>query len=108
MIRNVLVDTQSGTASPTTTTLNSINLKEATAFGMFTQVTVSAVTGASYKLQYSVDDVTYFDSGVTNNVTATAKFFHEKVDPAFNYVRVVCTVATGSFAYIIQTMVKGM
>jgi hypothetical protein len=70
-------------------------------------LTPAAITGASYKLQYSVDGVTYIDSGVTNNVTATASFLHEKVDPMFNWVRVVWAITTGQVAYSVSTIVKG-
>jgi hypothetical protein len=70
-------------------------------------LTPAAITGASYKLQASVDDVTYFDLSVTNNVTVTADFIHEKIDPMFNFVRVVWAITTGQIAYVVNTLVKG-
>jgi len=70
-------------------------------------LTPASITGASYKLQCSVDDSTYYDLGVTNNVTVTADFVHEKVDPMFNFVRVVWAITTGQIAYSIKTLVKG-
>lgn len=70
-------------------------------------LTPAAITGGSYKLQASHDGVTYFDLSVTNNVTATADFIHEKIDPMFNYVRVVWAVTTGQIAYSVYTLVKG-
>lgn len=70
-------------------------------------LTPAAISGASYKLQYSLDGEIYIDSGVTNNVTATAKFLHEKTLPGFNFVRVVWTVGAGQIGYVVQTAVKG-
>jgi len=70
-------------------------------------LTPAALSGASYKLQYSMDGVTYIDSGVTNNVTTTAKFLHEKVDPMFNWVQVVWTLTAGQIGYTVSTLVKG-
>lgn len=69
-------------------------------------LTPASITGGSYKLQASMDDVTYFDLSVTNNVTVTANFIHEKVDPMFNFVRVVWAITTGQIAYAVYTAVK--
>lgn len=70
-------------------------------------LTPAALTGGSYKLQASMDDVTWFDLSITNNVTVTANFIHEKVDPMFNFVRLVWAVTTGQIGYVVQTLVKG-
>lgn len=69
-------------------------------------LTPAALAGASYKLQASMDDTNFFDLSVTNNVTTTAQFIHEKVDPMFNYVRVVWTMTAGQIAYNLYTVVK--
>jgi hypothetical protein len=69
-------------------------------------LTPAALGGGSYKLQYSLDGTTYIDSGVTNNVTTTASFLHEKVDPMFNFVRLVWAMTAGQIAYIVTTLVK--
>jgi len=69
-------------------------------------LTPAALTGGSYKLQCSMDDVLYVDLGVTNNVTVTADFLHEKVDPMFKYVRVVWAVTTGQIGYNVYTVVR--
>lgn len=69
-------------------------------------LTPAALAGASYKLQYSLDGITYIDSGVTNNVTVTASFLHEKVDPMFNYVQLVWAMSAGQIAYSVSTLVK--
>lgn len=69
-------------------------------------LTPAALAGASYKLQASPDNVTFFDLSVTNNVTTTAQFMHEKVDPMFDYVRVVWAMTAGQIAYNIYTIVK--
>ena len=70
-------------------------------------LTPAAITGGSYKLQVSPDDTLWYDlASVTNNVTVTANFMHEKIDPAFNFMRVVWAVTTGQIAYVITTVVK--
>lgn len=70
-------------------------------------LTPAAISGGSYKLQCSMDDgSTYVDLGVTNNVTATADFLHEKLDPMYTHVRLVWAITTGQIAYIVQTLVK--
>lgn len=69
-------------------------------------LTPAAISTASYKLQYSLDGVTYIDAGVTNNVTTTVQFLHEKVDPAFNFVNIVWALSAGQVAYNIYTLVK--
>lgn len=70
-------------------------------------LTPAAISGASYKVQVSPDDSLWFDlASVTNNVTATADFMHEKVDPMFNFVRVVWAMTAGQIAYTITTVVK--
>jgi hypothetical protein len=83
-----------------------VNITAAAGGGTHT-LTPAAITGGSYKVQVSVDDSTYFDlASVTNNVTATADFMHEKLDPMFNYVRVVWAITTGQIAYVVNTLVK--
>jgi hypothetical protein len=69
-------------------------------------LTPAAISGASYKLQYSMDNVIWIDAGVTNNVTATSQFLHEKVDPMFNFVQVVWALSAGQIGYSVQTLVK--
>lgn len=84
-----------------------VNITAAAGGGTHT-LTPAAITGGSYKVQVSVDDSTWFDlASVTNNVTATADFMHEKIDPMFNYLRVVWAVTTGQIAYVVNTLVKG-
>lgn len=70
-------------------------------------LTPAALAGGSYKLQGSLDDVVFVDLGVSANITATANFIHEKVDPMFKHVRVVFAATAGQIAYDVQTMVKG-
>lgn len=76
-------------------------------------LTPAAIGGASYKLQGAIATVegvagTYVDLAVTNNVTATANFIHEKVDPMFDFVRVVWAMTAGQIAYTVTTSVKGV
>jgi hypothetical protein len=75
-------------------------------------LTPAAIGGASYKLQGAVigsDGAagTYVDLSVTNNVTATASFIHEKIEPMYDYVRVVWAMTAGQIGYTINTIVKG-
>lgn len=69
--------------------------------------TPAAISGGSYKLQISMDGVTYYDlTSGSNNVTVTADFQHQLVDPCYNYLRVLWAVTTGQIAYVISTLVK--
>jgi hypothetical protein len=69
-------------------------------------LTPAAITGASYKLQASPDGTAWFDLGVTNNVTTTADFLHEKTDPPYSKIRLVWAITTGQIAYEVYTVVK--
>jgi len=70
-------------------------------------VTPASISGGSYKVQVSPDDILWFDlASITNNVTVTADFMHEKVDPQFSFVRLVWAVTTGQIAYVVTTLVK--
>lgn len=70
-------------------------------------LTPTAIAGGSVKLQASFDDITYFDLGVSNNITATADFFYEKIDPMFRYVRAAYTLTAGQISVVQKTCVKG-
>lgn len=70
-------------------------------------LTPAALSGGSYKLQISMDGVTYYDlTSGSNNVTVTADFQHQLVDPCYNYLRVLWAVTTGQIAYTILSLVK--
>lgn len=69
-------------------------------------LTPAALASCSYKLQGSIDDTTFVDLGVSNNVTTTADFIHEKVDPQFNYVRVVWAISAGQVDYVVSTATR--
>ena len=70
-------------------------------------LTPAAITGGSYKVQVSPDNILWFDlATITNNVTATADFMHQLVDPSYSFVRVVWAVTTGQIAYDVNTVVK--
>jgi len=70
-------------------------------------LTPAAITGGSYKVQVSPDNILWFDlASITNNVTATADFMHQLVDPSYSFVRVVWAVTTGQIAYDVNTVVK--
>lgn len=75
-------------------------------------LTPAALAGASYKLQGAMrlsngDAGTYIDLAVTNNVTATANFIHEKVEPMYDFVRIVWTMTAGQILYTAYLAVKG-
>ena len=72
-------------------------------------LTPSALTGGAYKLQASPDNVLWFDlpaASSANNVTVTATFMHEKVDPMYNFIRVLWACTTGQIIYTILTLTK--
>lgn len=75
-------------------------------------LTPAAIGGASYKLQGAMrlstgDAGTYIDLSVTNNVTATANFIHEKIEPMYDYVRIVWAMTAGQILYTAYLNVKG-
>lgn len=69
-------------------------------------LTPAALSGASYKVQISPDGTNWFDQSVTNNVTATSQFIHEKIDPMFCYFKIVWALTAGQIAYNVYTTVK--
>jgi hypothetical protein len=70
-------------------------------------VTPTALAGASVKLQVSNDAVSWQDlSGSSNNITVTANFMLNVVDPMYKWVRVVYTLTAGQLSVINQTVVK--
>lgn len=69
-------------------------------------ITPTAIAGASFKLQGSLDDSKWIDLGVSNNITATADFIYEKVDPAYNYVRAVYAMTAGQISAVQTISVK--
>lgn len=70
-------------------------------------ITPTAIAGASYKLQGSKDGTVWHDLSVTNNITATANFYHEKVDPMYDNVRVVGTMTAGQVSIVQTFVIKG-
>lgn len=91
-----LANAQAGTAIDITTT--------GTGTHTFTP---TALATASYKLQGSVDNVTWDDLGVSNNITVTATFTYEKVDPMYNFLRASYTLASGQISVVRSVTVKG-
>lgn len=69
--------------------------------------TATALAGASVKLQGSNDDSVWIDLGISNNITTTASFLMEKVDPMFKYGRIVYTMTAGQISVVNQVVVKG-
>jgi hypothetical protein len=107
-MKPINLNTVTGTIT-SATTLTAVDVSKSKGYGILLNLTVAnpgALSGASYKLQYSLDGTTFIDSGVTNSVTATSKFIHEKVDPMFNFVQIVWAISAGSIAYSIQTLIK--
>lgn len=70
-------------------------------------ITPTAIAGASVKYQGSADGVNYADLGTSNNITATANFVFEKVDPMINYIRAYYTLTAGQLSVSQITTVKG-
>lgn len=70
-------------------------------------ITPTSLAGATYKLQGSFDNSTWYDVGSATNITATASVLVEKVDPMFNYVRVYYTMTAGQLSIVQTTLVRG-
>lgn len=77
-------------------------------------LTPAAISGASYKLQGSFDDSTWFDivandsNASTGNITATGSTFYQNSIIAYNYIRAYFTISTaGQFTYTITVLLKG-
>ena len=70
-------------------------------------ITPTALTGATYKLQGSFDNSTWYDVGSASNITATTSVMVEKVDPMFNYVRVYYTLTAGQLSTVQTILVRG-
>lgn len=70
-------------------------------------ITPTAIAGCSYTLYGSVDGTTYVSLAVTNNITTTANFIHEKIDPMFDYLKVYYTLTAGQISVVQTTLVKG-
>jgi hypothetical protein len=76
-------------------------------------LTPAAISTASWKLQGSFDDSTWFDiqaadlQAMSGNITATGNVFTHHDTPAYCYVRLYFTAATaGQFDYIFTALVK--
>lgn len=76
-------------------------------------LTPAAISGASWKIQCSLDDVTWYDVQAndfqtpTGNITATGTIFWHFDTVAYNYIRLSFTISTaGQFNYIVETLVK--
>ena len=70
-------------------------------------VTATSIAGCSYTLYGSLDGTTYVTLAVTANITATANFIHEKIDPMFDYLQVRYTMTAGQISVAQTTVVKG-
>lgn len=70
-------------------------------------ITPTSIAGCSYTLYGSVDGTTYVSLAVTNNITVTANFIHEKIDPMFDYLKVYYTLTAGQISVVQTTLVKG-
>lgn len=75
-------------------------------------LTPSAITGASYKTQVSLDGTTYVDLvthdllPVGANITVTNGWYWDWDHPGFNFARIVFACTTGQFAYSIVMATK--
>lgn len=70
-------------------------------------ITPTAIAGCSYTLKGSVDGTTYITLAVSNNITATGNFIHEKLDPMFDYLRVDYTLTAGQISVVQTLIAKG-
>lgn len=71
-------------------------------------VNVTALAGASVKLQQSNDNVNWSDiANTSTNITQTAVIFLEKDRPTFQYVRLFLTLTAGHISLSNAILVKG-
>lgn len=76
-------------------------------------LTPAAISTASWKLQGSFDDSTWFDipasdlQSMSGNITATGSAFTHHDTPTYCYIRVAFTAATaGQFDYVVTVLSK--
>lgn len=70
-------------------------------------ITPTALAGATYKIQGSIDGSVYADIGSAVNITASATALIEKVDPMYNYARVYYTLTAGQLSTNQIILVRG-
>lgn len=80
-----------------------------TGAGTGTQTVTPSAISATYKPQVSISgDINEFvDLATSTAISATAGVLIEKIDPSYNYVRMVYTVAAGRLSVIQNVNVKG-
>ena len=61
-------------------------------------ITPTALAGGTFELQQSNDGTNYSAVATATNVTATASFIIEKVDPCTRFMRLKCVVTAGMFS----------
>ena len=67
-----------------------------------------AISGASIKLQKSIDGTNWADEGSATNITADAAIFLEKVDPAGKKYRTSVAISGGSVSIALNWLGKGI
>ncbi len=79
------------------------------ASGSVNTFTPVAIAGGSYKIQVSLNgyDNTWVDLASAVNITADATALVEKLDPMYDYIRVVYTLTAGSMIVYQNIQVKG-
>ena len=70
-------------------------------------VTPTALAGANYKHQISVDGSTWIDGGGSTNITVSTNVITEKVHPMYNYIRHVYTLTSGQLSVTEKVLLKG-
>ena len=85
-LANSLVNANAGTA---------VDITDQGVSASVNTFTSTALAGANYKVQGSVDNVYFVDLDAAVNITATANFLVQKVDPMYRYIRSVYTMTAG-------------
>lgn len=70
-------------------------------------ITPTSLAGATYQMQGSFDNSTWYNVGSSTNITATTTALVEKVDPMFEYVRMKFVLTAGQLAIAMSTAVRG-
>lgn len=69
-------------------------------------ITPTAIAGGTYKVQASVDDSNWVDVAAATAITASTTVLVEKLEPMFNFVRVVYAITAGRMTVVQQIVVK--
>lgn len=69
--------------------------------------TATALAGATYKVQVSVDGDQWVDLASATSITTSTTVLLEKIEPTYDYIRLVYVITAGSMTIEERVLVKG-